>query len=858
MELTRRPLFYWVLHRYRGLQLLLLAIIVASLFFRVFPLEMQRRIVNIAINLRMLDALYLYCGLYMGSIIIAGLMKYGANVLQEAIGQKILIWMRREIYQHLLQLPLSFFHRTQTGTTVSAMGAELNAIGSFLGGALAIPISSFLTFVVFLGFMVYLNPLLGFITALIYPIELVIIPLLQRWYNRYNRERVAANRELASMVNEAVSGIQEVQGSASFELEQNKLNRIIQRLYKLVVKLAVVKYGIKFSNNLFQSFGPFLLFLIGGYLAINGEFTLGALFAFLSAYEKVYDPWKEVIEYYQLYQDSRVRYAQIIQLFDVQPQFLLSAPEQTVRRFKGEIEAKDICYSVNDRVQLLNDVSFHLPAGKHMALVGFSGSGKSTLSLLVAQLHHPTSGTMTIDGVPVQELSKTEISSNIASVAQHPFIFTGTVRDNVLYSSNALYLNDVRPAVADSAAIADIIKAVGLSADVIRWGLSSVISDGRAESMAAPFLAMRRIILDKFRDEFSVAVEFYDTDAYLDFSSISENLTFGTFSDSSSTERLISHQHFRSFLKDQGLEIMLYDLGFSIGAATTDFLGDFKDDEFFFQGSPMNHTDFDDFEKLVEKVRKQQFTALNTKNRDKFLRLALDFIPGIHKIATLRDDFKEEIIASRLVFLQDIADIDLSLCAGTTLQTDIGVLNGVAGGDEQRGLSGYTPFCTSRYLPGLSLRDNILFGNVINQDLIWARLDNLVLEEFERTGLIKAIIDIGLDFHVGSKGDNLSGGQKQKIAIARAFLKKSPILILDEATASLDNSSQARVQAYIESQLSDNTTVIAVVHRLDMISGYDHIVVMKSGRIVESGTYADLLTQRGVLYGLINDSSSGD
>jgi ABC-type multidrug transport system fused ATPase/permease subunit len=258
MELTRRPLFYWVLHRYRGLQLLLLAIIVASLFF-------QRRSPRDADAGSSTSPSACACSTRSISIaastwaasIIAGLMKYGANVLQEAIGQKILIWMRREIYQHLLQLPLSFFHRTQTGTTVSAMGAELNAIGNpFSAGRWPSRYLRFSPSRRFSAYMVYLNPLLGFITALIYPIELVIIPLLQRWYNRYNRKRVAANRELASMVNEAVSGIQEVQGSASFELEQNKLDRIIQRLYKLVVKLAVVKYGIKFSNNLFQSIRP--------------------------------------------------------------------------------------------------------------------------------------------------------------------------------------------------------------------------------------------------------------------------------------------------------------------------------------------------------------------------------------------------------------------------------------------------------------------------------------------------------------------------------------------------------------------------------------------------------------------------
>ena len=125
-------------------------------------------------------------------------------------------------------------------------------------------------------------------------------------------------------------------------------------------------------------------------------------------------------------------------------------------------------------------------------------------------------------------------------------------------------------------------------------------------------------------------------------------------------------------------------------------------------------------------------------------------------------------------------------------------------------------------------------------------------EQFDRHGLLDDVFSIGLDFFVGAKGDNLSGGQKQKIALARAFLKDSPILILDEATASLDNNSQNVIQRYIEEKLKDRTTVIAVVHRLDMISGYDHILVMRAGKIIESGSYTELMDQQGALYGLIN------
>ena len=142
VRITDRSLFYWILRGLHSSQLFLLLIVVVSLFFKVYPLEMQKRIINEAIYLKEIELLYLYCGLYIGAVVVAGLLKYVINVLQVYVGQKILVEMRQELYNHVLQLPLQFYRKMQPGTVISAMTAELNAIGFFLGGAIAIPITS--------------------------------------------------------------------------------------------------------------------------------------------------------------------------------------------------------------------------------------------------------------------------------------------------------------------------------------------------------------------------------------------------------------------------------------------------------------------------------------------------------------------------------------------------------------------------------------------------------------------------------------------------------------------------------------------------------------------------------------------
>jgi ABC-type multidrug transport system fused ATPase/permease subunit len=151
-----------------------------------------------------------------------------------------------------------------------------------------------------------------------------------------------------------------------------------------------------------------------------------------------------------------------------------------------------------------------------------------------------------------------------------------------------------------------------------------------------------------------------------------------------------------------------------------------------------------------------------------------------------------------------------------------------------------------------SILSNIFFGKMKgstskHQERLQQRIVQILIEE----GILEEIVEIGMEFQVGSKGDNLSGGQRQKLAIARALLKNPPILVMDEATSSLDNNSQSRIQHLLDTKWKGKSTLIAVVHRLDTIKGFDQIAVMKGGKIVESGSFDDLMERKGMLHELM-------
>jgi len=848
--ITQRPLSHWIFHRYRLLQLLLFGLILLGVGFRVFPLEMQRRIVNTAIELGKVQLLFIYCGYYLASVILAGLLKYGANVLQRTIGQRVLVEIRHRLYDHILTLPLGFFRKTAPGTVVTAMSSELNFVGQFLGGALAVPVTSALTLLAFAGYMIHLNPLLGLVSLSVYPFELILVPMLQHRYNRYNVKRIHVTRSMNDIINEAVSGIHEIQGNAGFGVEREKIGHPIRHLFDVMKRLFAFKYGIKFVNNFFQNLGPFILFLIGGYLAIHGEFTLGALVAFLSAYEKVYEPWKELIEYYQEFQDARVRYYRVMETFDAAPEFALTG-EGSPERLRGEIEVEGIDYTVEEGMRLLDDISLHLEPGRHLALVGFSGSGKSTLAMLLGQLYLYRNGHIRLDGRELKNLAKTEVGSNVGFIAQHPFIFNGSIKENLLYACRSLAPGDGGPpSLPDRDEIRDMVHTVGLADDIVRLGLNTPAETPLPGPLMGEILRMRTAARQKLvADGRDHLVEFYDVNGFMNRLSIFRNIVFGELRDPAyRPEESADNREFLDFLDRTGLTDPLASLGRDLAVRTVSLLKDVETDDFFFRNSPIAAEELDDYQRIVNRLETYGMDGLREPETVRLLIPALRYVPVRHKMAAIPAGLRNRILTARHRFMAEKGGIDMDRCRQVSDRfIRVGNIPAETPPDAE-----YAIYCPENYLHSRPLLDNIIFGTPRSDDATGTQaLSEMVIELLQEADLLDAVMGIGLDFQVGSKGDRLSGGQKQKIAIARALLKKPPILIMDEATASLDNVSQRRIQAYIEGHLRGKTTVAAVLHRLDMTPGYDQIMVLKGGRVMETGDYESLMAQKGAFYDLV-------
>lgn len=830
IPVTKRSLFSWVKESDFKLQIMLLVIIVVTVFARVLPLELQKKIINQAIGQRKLDMLLLYCGYYLVAVVTASGLKYAISIIQTKLGQAALANLRKKLYEHILTLPLNYFRKTQAGMVVSSLVTEIVPVGDFVGMALAIPVTNVLTLLAFGGYLFYLNWKMACISMAIYPIILMVIPRLQRKTNQANKKRVDATREISSRIAETVTGIHEVHANGSYIIENRKFGAQCDTLEGHRVRWNILKMGVKALNNFIINLAPFTLFLVGGYLIIQGQFDLGALVAFLSAQEKLFEPWKELMDFYQVYQDASVRYTRTLEYFDEPIEHSLVPAGRAPMKLEPRIEIEKLSFVVEGGIRLLTDVNMRIEPGEHLALVGFSGSGKSTLALCVGQLYKYTSGSLRIGGEEVAGLSKQDMAENLGFVSQAPFIFTGTIRENLLYACEAALHGAEAKEGQNMPSLDDQIAALqqaGIFVDVLRFGLNAILREKGDKALTDRVIRVRSSFRQDYGEALADSVEFFNDRSYLLFSSVAANLTFGSPSDPAwDGERLARNPVFRAFLDEVQLGGPLLTLGAEIAQSTVDILGNLPKDAVFFEGSPISAETIDEYKEITRRLARSRLFELPEEDRDRLLDLALGFTPGRHKMVSMPLVLENMVLEARALFRRKI-EAELP---GT-----------------------FTFYRLDEYLGSQTILDNILFGKAKSlSPQIQERINQSIIQLLIEEDLLEAIVALGMEFQVGSKGDKLSGGQRQKLAIARCFLKQPKLLIMDEATSALDNKSQARIQNLLETRYKGRSTLIAVVHRLDIIKNYDKVAVMKAGKIVEFGGYAELISRKGALYELVH------
>jgi len=517
-----------------------------------------------------------------------------------------------------------------------------------------------------------------------------------------------------------------------------------------------------------------------------------------------------------------------MEFFDAEPEHRLEPTGRKPFELEASLDIQNLSFVTESGIRLLDDVNLTLKPGEHLALVGFSGSGKSTLALCIGQLYAYSEGHIRLGNEEVAQLTRKDVVTNVGIVAQSPFIFEGSMAENLLYACEAADPGNGAP--GDGLPTLDDIIAVlhqtGLFTDVLRFGLNAFLSPEKHWEVVKSIIRVRRKFQEKFGDRLAEHVEFFNENQYLSYSSVAENLTFGAANRAEfANHNLARNDYFMKFMGEEDLLHLLVNIGVRLARQTVDILGNLPPDNVFFEQSPMSAEELPAYRLVLEQLRRRQAQELATDDYLRLLELALRFTPGIHKMVGMGADLQNLLLEKRARFRADISR-DLP--------------------------DAFTFYSQNDYIYSQTILNNIFFGKTKTsstqaQEIITQNIIQLLIER----DLLEAIVDIGMHYNVGSKGDNLSGGQRQKLAIARVFLKAPRVLIMDEATSALDNKSQARIQNLLETRWKRKSTLIAVAHRLDTIRKFDKIAVMKAGKIIEMGGYDDLIARKGALYELV-------
>jgi putative ABC transport system ATP-binding protein len=436
-----------------------------------------------------------------------------------------------------------------------------------------------------------------------------------------------------------------------------------------------------------------------------------------------------------------------------------------------------------------------------------------------------------------------------------PFLFNDTIKKNILYSllrkkgedSDRLEewidlpgLENINQPEELDKKIINAVKDVGLFDDLYELGVQSKLmgdSDGTLADSKRKLLEARRRFLREIAKCGDQHVEFYRKEEFLEYCTVFENIVFSPSAlivQEFGSIKEFSRKYLNPLLKRTGLLERLFSMGIDLAREDIDLV-----ESLYKKKSPLLSHLRMSTEQIKSKLRINEKIALQKEETiqmnqvdlsvvEDILDLAYNYVPGKSKENLLDDGLKRDILKQRYFFGENLPD---------AVKEKLKV------------------FDSGAYMEVLSLRENIVFGNVNPSSRKANELINgLIRKIASEVGIEDLLLNLGLEFNVGERGSKLSGGQRQKVALARILLKEPSILILDEATANLDAASQARIVDLIGEKFNDKM-VISIAHRLDTVKDYHEIVVFDKGQIVERGTFEELVNRDGLFRKLYSGSN---
>ena len=353
----------------------------------------------------------------------------------QAIGQKVMLDMRMELFRHVQSLPVSFFDKNPVGRIVTRLTNDIGAIGELFSAGVIVVIGDICIIIGIFVAMFMLNVKLAFITLGVFPIIVIIAVLFGNRMKNSFREIRRKLARINSSMNENITGMKVIQLFNKEQKFYDKFNEINNDYLKEQVKY--IRYFAVFQPmiNMVSALAIGLVLWYGAVRHMHGFLTLGVLVAFLAYVHDLFEPIRDIVEKYNIFQGAMVSAERIFGLMKEPSEvdYIIPNPAREVFKndFKGEIRFENVWFAYNGDDYVLKDISFHIEPGQSVALVGVTGSGKTSIASVLTRLYEIQKGTIWFDTYDIQKIEKVGLRYVIGLVSQDIFLFAGTLRDNI-------------------------------------------------------------------------------------------------------------------------------------------------------------------------------------------------------------------------------------------------------------------------------------------------------------------------------------------------------------------------------------------------------------------------------------------
>ncbi len=421
----------------------------------------------------------------LGILLIAGvrsIFSYSQDFLFSRIGYRMVYTLRREVFAHLQQLSLSYYSRARTGELLTKVTSETEVFKDVFVESVLTSVAHALTIIGMLTVLLWLNWRLSLIALATLPILFFALAYI------YQKIKVSARKQrereglIAARVSEVLSSVTLVKAFGREQYEQDRFDEESSLTLEEGIRTERMAAAATRTVELIKAVGLWATVLFGALLALKNQMTPGDVLVFTAYLNEMYKPLRNLAKISTRLSRAAVSKQRIAEILDTEPETWDSESAVVATSLKGEIVFDHVAFEYGEGKTVLHDVSFAIAAGQRVALVGVSGSGKSTIANLILRFYHAKSGTITIDGVNIENYQREMLRREVGIVIQDSLLFGASIRENIAYGKPDATTAEIE-AAARQAYAHDFIAELPHGYDTIIGERGSTLSGGQRQRL---------------------------------------------------------------------------------------------------------------------------------------------------------------------------------------------------------------------------------------------------------------------------------------------------------------------------------------------------------------------------------------